>query len=414
VTQPITNWGGNVTFGASRVLRPRSVEELQDVVASAVRMRALGTGHSFSSVADTSGDLVSTDALALGVGYDEDEQTIAVPGGARYASIVKAVHSHGRALANLGSLPHISVAGAAATGTHGSGDRNPCLAASVVRVEFVQANGELVSLRAGDADFDGSVVALGALGVVTRLTLATRPAFDVRQHVWRDAPLATVLDRFDDIMASAYSVSLFSSSHRADDIDQIWTKCHADDDPPDGSAWGAMPADEALHPIAGTDARATTPQLGERRPWFEVLPHFRESFTPSSGDEQQSEYLVRREHGPAAIAAVHELDLRDALQVMEIRTVAADELWLSPAYRRDCAGLHFTWHNDDSAVRRACRAVERALADFAPRPHWGKVFTLDPDVVRAGYPRLPDFQRLRLRHDPASKFGNAFLERFVY
>jgi xylitol oxidase len=145
-----------------------------------------------------------------------------------------------------------------------------------------------------------------------------------------------------------------------------------------------------------------------------VLPHFRESFTPSSGDEQQSEYLVHREHGPAAIAAVHELDLRDALQVMEIRTVAADELWLSPAYRRDCVGLHFTWHNDDSAVRRACRAVERALADFAPRPHWGKVFTLDPDVVRAGCPRLPDFQRLRLRHDPAGKFGNAFLERFVH
>jgi xylitol oxidase len=414
VRQPITNWAGNVAFAASGVRRPRTVDELQDVVASSSRIRAVGSRHSFNRIADTTGELVSAAGLEIGLQFDDDEQTITVPAGARYGAVAGALHEHGRALANLGSLPHISVAGAAATGTHGSGDRNECLAASAVRVEFVQADGELVRVGARDAEFHGCVVALGALGVVARLTLATRPAFDLRQRVWQHAPLDAVLERFDDVMGCAYSVSLFSGPDRPDVVDQIWTKSHADDDPPDGTVWGALPATEALHPIAGQDARAATPQLGERHPSFEVLPHFRESFTPSSGDEQQSEYLIGREHGAAAVAAVCRLDLTEALQVMEIRTVAADEHWLSPAFRRDSVAIHFTWHNHDDAVLRACAAVERTLADFAPRAHWGKIFTLDAAAVRSCYPRLPDFQRLRSRHDPDGKFGNAFLADLVY
>jgi xylitol oxidase len=257
------------------------------------------------------------------------------------------------------------------------------------------------------------VVSLGAHGVVTRLTLQTRPAFDLRQHVWQDAPLALVLEQFDDIVDSAYSVSLFRDPAKPDVIDQIWTKSDADADPPDGSAWGATAASEARHPIAGQDARAATAQLGSRRPWFDVLPHFRPEFTPSSGDEQQSEYLVDRAHGAAAVAAVYRLDLSATLQVMEIRTVASDDMWLSPAFARDSVALHFTWHNDDAAVLRACAAVEEALTDFAPRPHWGKVFTLDRVAVRAGYPRLADFRAVRARNDPEGKFGNAFLDELL-
>jgi xylitol oxidase len=283
----------------------------------------------------------------------------------------------------------------------------------VVGVEFVRADGELVRIGSEHADFAGCVVSLGALGVVTRLTLWTRPAFEMRQWVWQDAPLSSVLDRFDEIMSAGYSVSLFSDPERRDVIDQIWTKCDADAAPPDGAAWGAVAASEPRHPIAGQDARAATAQLGERRPWFEVLPHFRQTFTPSSGDEQQSEYLVARADGAAALAAVQRLDLREALQVMEVRTVAADRLWLSPAFDRDSVALHFTWHDDDAAVRRACAAIEAALVDFAPRPHWGKVFTLDPAAVRDRYPRLADFARLRARHDPDGKFGNDFLDMFV-
>jgi len=411
---PVTNWAGNVTFAAGRVHRPGTVEQLQQLVADSCRVRVLGTGHSFSRVADTTGELVAIDAINLAVEFDDVQQTVTVPGGARFSGIVTALHDRGRALANLGSLPHISVAGAAATGTHGSGDRNRSLSASVVGVELVQADGELVTHTSADDGFAGSVLALGAAGVMTRLTLATRPAFDMRQQVWRDAPLSRVLAHFDDIMSCAYSVSLFSEPGRRDVIDQIWIKSHADAQPPDGAVWGARAATEPAHPITGHDSRAATEQGGRRAPWFEVLPHFRASFTPSSGDEQQSEYLVARRHAGAALGAVHRLDLDDALQVMEVRTVAAEQLWLSPAFGRDSVAIHFTWHNRDAEVRRACAAVERALDAFEPRPHWGKVFTLEPLTIRQSYPRLVDFQQLAARHDPNRKFGNAFLDAFIY
>lgn len=409
----LTNWAGNVAFAATRLHRPRTVEQLQEVIASAARIRAIGTGHSFNELADTAGELVTTADLRLRNRFDT-EATVTVAAGARYADVVAALHERGRALPNLASLPHLSVAGAVATATHGSGDRNQCLSASLVAAEMVRADGELVTLRTGDTGFPGAAVALGALGVATRLTLATVPAFELRQRVWLDAPLPSVLEHFAEIMASGYSVSLFRHPHRREVIDQIWVLSPADDEAPDGAAWGARPAAEPVHPIAGQDARATTPQLGERRSWFEVLPHFRVEFTPSSGDEQQSEYLIAREHGPAALAAVHRLDLTDALQVMEVRTIAADDLWLSPAHGRDSVAFHFTWHNRDAAVRRGCAAVEAALAEFGPRPHWGKVFGLDPAVLRARYPRLPDFRRLAAEHDPERKFGNRFLERFIY
>jgi xylitol oxidase len=409
----VRNWAGNVRFSTTELHEPGSVEELQELVGTARWIRALGTGHSFSRIADSTGELVSVRRLAGAPAFDAEHGTVTVSAGARYGDIVRTVHEHGRALHNLGSLPHISVAGAVSTGTHGSGRGNPCLAASVVGVEFVRADGELVIVRDGEPAFAGSVVALGALGVITRLTLATRPAFDMRQHVWCDAPSATVLEHLDSILACAYSVSLFVDPGRPEVFGRIFVKGLADTEPPDGTAWGARPATEPVHPLAGQDARAATPQLGQVRPWFEILPHFRLSFTPSSGDEQQSEYFVDRRHGAAALEAILRLDLTEALQVMEIRAVGRDDCWLSPATGRDTVTLHFTWRNRDEAVRRACLAVEQALQPYEARPHWGKVFFTDADEVRARYDRLPAFTDLAARHDPNRKFSNSFLDTFV-
>jgi xylitol oxidase len=409
----VKNWAGNITFSTDRVHRPRTVEELQEIVARGGRLRPLGTGHSFNRIADSTGDLVSVRELPGGLGFDDAAGTVTVPAGARYGELAPALHERGLALHNLGSLPHISVAGACATGTHGSGNGNQCLSAAVVGIEFVPADGDLVRLDRSNPDFGGAVLSLGALGVVTRVTLAVEPAYEIRQHIWLDAPLDTVLDHYDEITAAGYSVSLFRDPGRPDRIDQIWIK-RRDGEPVDGTRWGARPADVDVHPIAGQDARAATEQRGVPGPWFERLPHFRLSFTPSAGDEQQTEYLVPREHAPAAIAAVSELDLAAVLQVAEFRTIAADDMWLSPFSQRDAAGIHFTWHDDDAAVAKAVDAVEQALAPFDPRPHWGKRFGLAPDAVRGRYPRLPDFQALAARHDPERKFGNEFLERYVY
>jgi xylitol oxidase len=263
-----------------------------------------------------------------------------------------------------------------------------------------------------DPAFAGEVLALGALGIVTRLTLAVESTYDIRQDVWLDAPLDRVLEHYDEIMAAGYSVSVFSDPGTPRTINKIWIKTRGDE-PVDGRRWGGRPAEEDVHPIAGQDARAATEQRGIPGPWTERLPHFRASFTPSSGDEQQTEYLVPREHGAAAMDAVQRLDLDDVLQVAEFRTVAADELWLSPCHGRATAGLHFTWNDDDERVQRAVAELERVLAPYDPRPHWGKVFRTSRDEIAGHYPKLADFRALIDRFDPERKFGNAFLSTYV-
>ena len=410
----VRNWAGNVTFAAQQLHRPDSVDELQHLVAATPRIRALGTGHSFNRIADTPGDLVTIAGIAGESVLDEVTMTVEVRAGATYAEVGAELAASGWALHNLGSLPHISVAGACATGTHGSGDTNACLAAAAVAVEFVRGDGALVRVPREDPAFPGSVIALGALGVVTRLTLAVEPAFELRQDVWLDAPLDTVAERLDEIMSCGYSVSLFTDWSRPDVIDKIWVKSRTDAALADGRQWGARPADRPQHPITGEDPSAATAQLGAPGLWHERLPHFRAEFTPSVGHEQQSEYLLPREYGPDALLALRGIDLRPALAVCEVRTVAGDRMWLSPCHDRDTVAFHFTWVDNDDLVHRAVTDIERAFASFDARPHWGKVFAADPEQVAAHYPQLAGVRELAALHDPDRRFGNAFLERFLY
>ncbi|GAA2854849.1 alditol oxidase [Streptosporangium fragile] len=415
------NWAGNITYGAARFHRPGSVGELQELVAGSRAVRALGTRHSFNEIADCpGGDAVSLDGLPGAPELDPAHGTVTVGAGTRYGELSRWLHGEGYALRNLGSLPHISVAGACATATHGSGDANGNLATAVSAVELVTADGELAVLsREKDGDrFAGAVVALGALGVVTRLTLDVVPAFDVRQYVYENLPWERLEEHFEEIMSAAYSVSLFTG-WRDRVIDQVWVK-RREGDP---GAWEPAPrwldataATADLHPLPGMPAVNCTAQLGVPGPWYDRLPHFRLDFTPSSGEELQSEYLLPRRH---AVAALHALDgVRDVmapvLQVSEIRTVAADDLWLSPAYREDVVGVHFTWKKDWPAVRRVLGAVEEALEPFEARPHWGKLFTMSPERVRSLYGRLPDFRELTGEYDPAGKFRNPFVDEVFF
>lgn len=414
---PTTNWAGNVTYRAARVLRPSSVDELRRVVAGSPRLRPLGTGHSFSDVVDTTGDLVSVAGLPPTVELDEDRRTVTVGAGMRYGELAEPLHRAGWALPNLGSLPHICVAGAVATGTHGSGDANGCLATSVSGLEMVNAAGDLVHLTRADGDrFRGAVVALGALGVVTRLTLDVVPTFEVRQHVYDGLSTDNLLQHWDEVFSRAYSVSVFTDwSHQGNH--QVWLKERVSDEPrrPDPEWLGTRPADGPRHPIPGADADSITEQRGVPGPWHERLPHFRLGFTPSSGDELQSEYLVPRDRAADALAAVARIAhlVSPVLQVSEVRTVAADDLWLSPAYGRDSLAIHFTWVSDTAAVLPTVAAVEEAVMPFAPRPHWGKVFGIAPDDVRATYDRADDFRSLAADLDPSGKLRNDFLDRYL-
>ena len=406
-----TNWAGNLAYSAARRHEPRSVAELQSIVRAGSRVRALGSRHSFNRVADTDGDLVSTAALPPVLRIAEDRRTVRVGGGVRYAELAEQLWGSGLALANLASLPHISVAGAVATGTHGSGDGNQGLASAVRALRLVGADGEPAELgRDTDpADFPGAVVALGALGVVTELTLAVEPAFEVAQRVWLGLPLTRLAGEFEQVFGSAYSVSAFTTwgSDRA----AIWLK-ERTDAPAAPGVEGAAPATTEQHPIPDLDAGPCTAQLGLPGPWHERLPHFRPEFTPSRGDELQSEYLLPRAHAAEAIGRLRVLGdrLGPVLHVGEIRTVAADDLWLSPAYGRDSVAFHFTWIADLAAVGPVLAQVEAALLPLEARPHWGKLSAATPEDLAAAFPRLADFLRLAHRRDPQGRFRTPFFD----
>lgn len=413
------NWAGNITYATDDVRFPRDVESLQQVVASARSVRALGSGHSFSPIADTTGVLVSTRDLAFPVEIHANERVAVVPGGATYAAVSQALHSEGWALHNLGSLPHISVAGACSTGTHGSGHANGCLASAVVAVELVRADGELVTLRTGESDFPGAVLALGALGVVTRVWLRIEATYDVRQGVVLDVPYGDVADQAEQILTSAYSVSLFSTFAQPRVLDTVWVKERVDPDAADVDessrpqvSWGGRLATEAVHPIPGLDAVGATEQLHLRGAWHDRLPHFRMNFVPSSGDELQSEYFVPRGHATEVLEALEVAapDFTAALQVCEIRTIASDDIWLSPFNGRDSLAVHATWVPDLAVVEPALAAMESALGPFDPRPHWGKVFLdFDADRIEGCFPGLPRFRDLADRLDPERCFANEYL-----
>jgi alditol oxidase len=265
--------------------------------------------------------------------------------------------------------------------------------------------------------FDGAVVSLGGLGVVTSLTLYLQPTFQMRQDLYEHLALAEVVDHFDDITTSADSVSLFTD-WRGPVVDQVWLKRRIREgerfEPP-GEFFGATLATVAIHPIRRMSTEALTEQLGVPGPWHERMPHFRMDHTPSSGAEIQTEYLVPRRHAVDALLALDGVRDRFSapLQISEVRTIAADELWMSTAYGRPSVAFHFTWHPDWEAVRGVLPALEGALAPFEPRPHWGKVFAMSPEAIRSSYERLPDFVALLDRYDPSRKFRNRFLDRYI-
>ena len=414
-----TNWAGNVVFGPTKLHHPTSVDEVRRLVAGSDRVRALGSGHSFNTIADTTGDHISLANMPEGLRIDPERSTATVGGGVRYGELAPQLHRAGYALHNLGSLPHICIAGATATGTHGSGVRNGNLSTAVRAIELVTASGDLVRLEQGDDDFDGAVVALGMLGIATSVTLAVEPTFEIAQYVYDDLSLSQFTRNLDATMEAAYSVSVFTD-WRAPVMNQVWVKHRIDASTPAASPsnerlFDARVADGPRHPVPGVDPVACTQQGGVQGPWHERLPHFRLDFTPSSGDELQTEFFVSRDSAAAAVNAISTIAqlIAPVLQICELRTIAADDLWLSPAYGRDSFAIHFTWISDFAAVAPVLAAVEERLAPFDPRPHWGKVFDMDPDIVRSRYARMPDFSALASRFDPTGKFRNAFVDRFV-
>jgi xylitol oxidase len=408
------NWAGNYVYRAKRLHRASSMDQLRQIVATSPSLRVIGSRHSFTDIGDAT-ELVTLEDLPTHVEVDHEAQTVDFSAWLTYGELAKALAAQKLALHNLASLPHISVAGAIATATHGSGDGNGNLATAVAALELVTSSGDVITAARGDADFEGLVVGLGALGVLTRLTLDVEPYYEVRQRVFEGLGWEALLENFDDITAAGDSVSVFT--RWGDTTDQVWVKSRVTDAPeqPLGELFGATPATVDRHPILGIDPVNCSPQLGRSGPWWDRLPHFRMGFTPSSGEELQSEFFVARHHAAAAIDAMRGLaaDIAPLLLVSEIRTIAADRLWLSPHYGRDTVGIHLTWKPEQEAVERVLSGIEAALAPLEARPHWGKLFRAEAAAIGPLYERLPDFDGLQERLDPRGAFRNEWLRRRV-
>ncbi|HMG88482.1 MAG TPA: FAD-binding protein [Chryseolinea sp.] len=413
--EQLKNWAGNLSYSTSDVLEPVTVEDVQEIIKTADKLRALGTRHCFNTIADSDALLVSTRNLNDLNEPDTANNRITVGAGIRYGDLCKYLDERGFAIHNLASLPHISVAGACATATHGSGVRNGNLATAVSGIEFVSGKGDIVQLsRDKDGDtFKGAVVALGSLGIVTKVTLDLIPTFSVRQNVYLNLPVTQLEQHFDEIMSSGYSVSLFTD-WQTENMNQLWIKRKVTEGEafnPEGEFFGAALAQRNVHPIIEISAENCTEQMGVAGPWYERLPHFKMDFTPSSGEELQAEYFVPREKAFAAIKAVETLrqDLKNLLLITEIRTVDADDLWMSMAYQRPSVAIHFTLKQDIPGVVNFLPKLEQTLAPFEPRPHWGKLFTLQPSALHSRYGRYRDFLALASQYDPAGKFRNTFM-----
>lgn len=413
------NWAKNYQYKARNLYEPQTVAEIQELVKKLESHKPLGSCHCFNNIADTEDNQVSTKKLNKFLKLDEVNKTVVVESGIRYGDFAEELHQRGYALHNLASLPHISVAGAMATATHGSGVSNGNLASSVLAFEMITVEGELLNFsREKDGDkFNGMVVNLGALGLLTKVTLAVEETFEVRQDIFQNLSLGELKDNFDEIMSSGYSVSLFTD-WQDEIISQVWIKSKVDDSFQEfeSTYFGARAATRNLHPITAIPAENCTAQMGVSGPWYDRLPHFKMGFTPSSGEELQSEFFVSRENAIEAYMAVEDMkeEIAPLLFISEIRTIKADDLWLSTAYQRESVAFHFTWKQMDKEVRTLLPKIEAALVPFGVRCHWGKVFTLSKLDLHARYKRMDDFLGLVKEFDPKGKLRNAYLDLNIY
>ncbi len=417
--EKLKNWAGNLEYSTDVVFYPETVAEVQELVKDHAKIKALGTRHCFNNIADSKDGFISTQKLNKIIGLDEAAHTVTVEGGIKYGELCPWLDKKGYALHNLASLPHISVGGAITTATHGSGVKNGNLSTAVTALEIIKGDGSVVHLSQQDGDaFYNAVVGLGALGIITKVTLAVQPSFMMRQWVYERLPLTQLQQHFDAIVSAGYSVSLFTD-WQGESINEVWIKSKEEDTENKEAKtnfFGATPATKNMHPIASLSAENCTEQMGVLGPWYERMPHFKMGFTPSSGKELQTEYFVPHQHAVEAILAIQKLgkQIGPHLFITEIRTIAADNLLMSPCYKQDSVTIHFTWKQEWDAVSQLLPKIEQALAPFNAKPHWGKLFTLSSGQLAKLYPQMPQFKQMVAQYDPTQKFRNAFLNEHLY
>lgn len=414
------NWSGTVQYESSSLHFPRSSEALARIIKENDRVKVLGTGHAFSRIADTTGAHISLDEMKAIFPIDHEHQTVSFEAGVTFKELAEYLERQGYAIANYASLPHISIAGAIATATHGSGEKNGSLATLVREFELVDGRGEVHHISKDKTPdlFAASVVSLGVLGVVTRITLDILPRFTIRQDVYKNVDAQTVLDSFDEVQDMGYSVSLFTKWQNPKSLEKLWIKSIVEDPAREfpqmlfGGTW----SNENLHPCSGESAERCTPQCGVSHSANYSLPHFLGEETPSSGNEIQTEFFVPRSKTQEAMQALlnnGHIFTDDIIHVSEVRTIAPDNHWMSPFYEQESVGIHFTWKNEPeklaSVISQVQKILQDAIGDTPLRAHWAKVHNLSD--IRSSLPRFDDFRGLIRVYDPQGKFRNGYSVR---
>lgn len=409
------NWAKNITFSSQNYIEIENLTQLQKVIESSNRLKVVGTSHSFSEIADTTGTLISLKNLDSEIEIDEKSQTVKVSAGTSYANLAKYLEKNGWALSNLASLGEITIAGAVMTGTHGSGSNNKVLSDSVVAIEMILASGDKFVIDRKDfTQFSGFVVSFGALAVFTKLTLKIVKSFSVKQVVYENIPIQSVLENFNEIFDRPYSASYFSN-WSPKNTGQIWMKFLDDDKYPElqSKAYGGNLALTNQHPVKVNHPGNCTEQMGVSGKWLFRLPHFKLDSSPASGDEVQTEYLVNRIHVQSYINELTKIgeDIAARVYATEIRTISSDDLWLSGAYGRETVGFHFTWKKS-SEVKDFLPVIENILGKYNGRPHWGKLFSTPRAQLIERYPMYEEFRQLIQKYDSGNKFRNKFIEQY--
>ena len=424
------NWAGTVAVTPAEVAAPRDVEEVADVVRRAARtgrqVTAVGAGHSFTPAAEARDVQLRLDRLT-GIVAVEPGGRVRVRAGTRLRDLGTLLAAHGLALENLGDIDVQTLAGALATGTHGTGARFGGLATQVAGLELVRADGAVVRLGEGAGPpVAGAVVGLGALGVVTEVTLRCVPAFTL--HAVEDVePLGAVLEALDGRVAGHDHFELYWFPY----TDRCLTKTNTRRaGPPDRPLprWRRLLEDEVL----SNGVYRAVNEVGRVRPgWVPGLNRLAgRALSRREYDDVstrvfatrrrvrfvETEYAVPRAAVAAVLAQLRAwVDRHPEAAVqfpVEVRFAAADDVWLSTAYGRETA--YVAVHQFHRAPARAYfRAFEAIALDHGGRPHWGKLHGLDAAALAARYPRFSDFRALRDELDPARVFTNRYLRRVL-
>lgn len=410
------NWSGSVSACPAAITAPEDEDELRDLVTSCLRLRVVGAGHSFMPLCDSDDLLLRLDRMDGAVTVATDHTSAWVPAGWPLSRVTAELWRHGLSLANQGDIDSQTLAGAVATGTHGTGRRLGSLSTMVLGLRIMTATGEMIEVD-GETDrnlFDAARLSLGLLGVVTAMRIAVVPHYGLRETI-EIVPIAALLDDYHARTATDRHGEFFVFPY----ADRAYLKrLQVIPPPPDDGASSDFGDQEGFRTICEqgriepvTIAATQRHVMEVESPSMRSGPAFR--VFPSERDVrfEEMEYHFPHGAGLGALAAVCETVRAAGLPVtfpLEFRTVAGDDIWLSPfkAEVNESVAFHqyagMEW-------RELFAAIEPILRDHGGRPHWGKRHTLTRAAVDALYPAAEDFRRVRRALDPDGKFLNSHL-----